>query len=224
MVSYGRFGIFIVEVFNLTLSMIIIDKILRCWIVNIRRGFLVELCMLASCALIASFSFEGGNLTEEYSLPWLLISLYFCLKYYNDIENSGTYCHPARYAVYYGFVSGFLALIRITNAALVGAIVFSITVVLLMKKEFKNVFENAIAYIAGIVLAFIPPCIFYFQKGLLYEMFSQVFLFGVNYSTEVSFWDKLINRGIGYGHVACWDYFLSSRYYFLLLERHIIGY
>lgn len=82
---------------------------------------------------------------------------------------------------------------RINNAALIGAILFTVSLSLIYKKQFKNLFLNAVAFLLGFVVSFTPMLAFYAYHGILQEMLSQVFLFGVCYSSEIGFAEKLYN-------------------------------
>lgn len=191
----GRTGAFIMQCVNLFFTLYLIDKI--CCInmkISIRKKdrYMFSLTCILACLYIMNFTFEGGNLTEEYSLPLLLCALYLMLKYMKSYDQCGMVIHPISYGFYYGFAFGVLALVRITNASLIGAIIFTVTVFLICSKEFKNLFFNGIAFVAGCIVAFLPICVFYAKENLLAEMLSQVFLFGIQYSAESSMVTKFV--------------------------------
>lgn len=204
LICYGRMGAFIIQWINLFLCLCIISRIFH---MMCREGVAVfpwELLGILGCLFIGTFTFNYGNYTEEYSLPWLLLSLYFALKYLKTSEQSGDYTHPLKLGFYHGFAFGVLALIRITNAAIIGAVILTISIGLLYKKEFKNLLYNGLAFILGCAAAFAPMCIFFACHGLLGEMLSQVFVFGVQYSAEVSFADKLLRFRKSYRRFLLW--------------------
>ena len=193
-ISYGRFGAFVMEWIFLTLSLTAADKIYCLTLKKKKASLLFEGILLLPVLAIACATFEGGNYTEEYSLPFLLVSLYLTLRYFQQAQVSGDTAHPPRYGLFYGFSFGVLALIRITNAAQIGAVLLTITIYLLKNKQIKNLLDNALAFIGGAGIAAAPMMIYYASRGLLSEMLSQVFLFGVQYSAEISFFGKL--RGL----------------------------
>lgn len=189
LICYGRTGAFLMQWVHLTACLWITDCIYRMMLK--KASFLLELLLMAPWLVVAAVTFEGGNLTEEYSLPWLLLAVYFALRYLRASGETGDWKHPVRIGFYYGFAFGFLALIRVTNAAMIGAVILTISVGLLTKKEFKNLIGNGVMFILGCAAAFAPMCVYYACHGLLGEMLSQVFGFGVQYSAEVGLAAKL---------------------------------
>jgi len=191
LLHYGRSGAFLPEVVNLALCLILIDLILSPKFEGNRYRWMIELSTMAFCAIIAAVTFGGGNLTEEYSLPLLLFTLLLCVKYAQRAEHTENYAHPLLYGFLYGVMTGILALIRVTNAAFIGAVVLSVGILLLCKKEFLNAVLNIVMFIGGLLAAFIPAFIYFLSKGLLGEMLRQVFGFGATYSANASFISKL---------------------------------
>lgn len=188
LICRGRTGAFIMQTLSLYASLWIAGTICRAGQKDSWGQLFMELLCLLPVLYIASFTFQGGNLTEELSMPLLMLSLFFALRHLR----SGKRKHSVWLGFFYGFVFGVLILLRITNAALIGAILLTISVELLAAKEFKNFFANGGTFIAGCITAFIPPCVFFAAHGLLGEMLYQVFVFGVCYSSESSFWEKLL--------------------------------
>ncbi|MBO4939051.1 MAG: hypothetical protein J6C98_08670 [Oscillospiraceae bacterium] len=191
LICYGRTGAFLMQWVHLTACLWIADGIFAMTLGRRRASFLWELALMIPWLAVAAVTFEGGNLTEEYSLPWLMLAVYFALRYLRASEASGDWKHQPWIGFYYGFVFGYLALIRVTNAALIGAVILTISAGLLVKKEFKNLFVNGLMFIFGCAAAFAPMCVYYAGQGLLEEMLSQVFGFGVRYSAEVGMAQKL---------------------------------
>ena len=193
----GKMGIFLIQWVNLLISMIIIDKIIRNHIPDIQSKsskaiWIMEAIGIAVCLMIAAVTFEQGNLTEEFSLPVLLVCLYLALCYFERYDKEKRYEHPLAYGFVYGAAFGFLALVRITNAALIGAILLSIVIELLIKRKYKNLIFNGFAFLLGVLVVAAPMFAYYAAHGLLTEMLEQVFLFGVQYSTEISLITKVV--------------------------------
>ena len=177
----GRISIFAFQCVNLFVSLVFVVKSLELFVENRLIRLLLVFPFLAQLALCLDF----GNLTEEYSLVPITFSLYCALKYFKRCDG-GEHIHKPAVAVGYGFAFGVVSLIRITNAALICAAVFSVLCVLLAKKEYRNILRNALAFIAGLAAACLPMLVFYATRGLLGEMLYQVFLFGFSYATEHS--------------------------------------
>lgn len=226
LICAGRTGAFLIQCINLFLSLWIMDAVFRMALGESRRAFLFELACTAACLAYGAGTFEYGNLTEEFSLPWLLLAVYFALRYLKQSEETGAFRHPAGIGFYYGFAFGVLALIRVTNAAMIGAIILTIALGLLVKKEIKNLLLNGGMFLLGCGAAFLPMGVYYASQGLLGEMLSQVFLFGVQYSAEISLVRKAYDLLSGMWayvliallpvmvlavyRVRCWRYWLLS--------------
>lgn len=187
LISDGRTGIFLLQWINLFLSMLILCRIFKLY--GLDKPWL-QLLILVPCAWVAAFTFEGGNLTEEFSLVPLLSCLWLCLRYFLGCGN-GEHCHCVWVGGWYGVCFGFLALVRITNAALICAIVLVICIELLKAKEYRNLLYNGLAFVAGVCLALLPMIIYYAANGLLRDMLYAVFVLGIKYSGEKTMLEHL---------------------------------
>ena len=196
-ICYGRTGAFIVQCINISFCLYIIGKTSDLFAKRLiwLHRFIAFLPVLA----VAAVNYEKGNLTEEYCLPAVLLSLYFCLKYFKGVEAGKGFKHPLLYSLFYGAATGFICFVRITNAATVGAILVVIFLFLLHKKEFKNAVLNLLMVITGFVATCAGPCIFFYSKNLLPEMLKQVFVFGATYSAEFTFMQKFQRSFSHYG-------------------------
>lgn len=196
-ICYGRTGAFIVQCINTSFCLYIIGKTSDLFAKRLiwLHRFIAFLPVLA----VAAVNYEKGNLTEEYCLPAVLLSLYFCLKYFKGVEAGKGYKHPLLYSLFYGAATGFICFIRITNAATVGAVLAVVFLFLLLKKEFKNAVLNLLMVITGFVATCAGPCIFFYSKNLLPEMLKQVFVFGITYSSEFTFMEKFQRSFSHYG-------------------------
>ncbi|MBQ7801868.1 MAG: hypothetical protein IJ375_06060 [Oscillospiraceae bacterium] len=201
----GRTGAFIMQCLNLILSLWITDGIFRLRLEGKKYAALWEALGILACLVYTGGTLEYGNLTEEFSLPWLLLAVYFALRYLKRAQAEGDYSHSPAVGFYYGFAFGVMALIRVTNAAVIGAVLLAIAPGLLVKKEYKNLLLNGLAFLLGCAGAFAPMCVYYAAQGLLGEMLEQVFLFGVQYSAEVSLAQKarsVLSEMTGYVIIA----------------------
>lgn len=193
----GRTGSFILQVVNLSACLWVMDSIYTTELKLFRLDSFKNLAKLFFIGFVpvlgvAAFTFERGNLTEELSLLFLLLSLKLMLRYFKGSASDKTSPHPLWYGFCYGAFFGVLALIRITNAAFLGAVVLTVSIELICSKQIKNLILNGLVFIAGALAAFAPMAVFFAAKGLLYEMLYQVFAFGFTYSSEFTFMQKLL--------------------------------
>jgi len=181
-ISYGRSGIFLVQCINLFITLALICEI--CRLCGIRSRSL-QLVMILPIIYILSFTFEGGNLTEEFSLVPLFSCLYICLKFFDASEKADMFRQKGIFwysGAWYGFCFGLLLMIRVTNAALICAMIFTVVVYLLKNRQPKQILICALMFIAGFVVSVLPAVLYYASKGLLKDMLEAVFVLGLRYS------------------------------------------
>ncbi len=196
LICYGRMGAFIIQTVNLTFCLFLMGKISDLFAKT--HIWLHRLGMFLLALIFFAATITDGNLTEEYCITPILLSLYFCLKYFKTAEEKNEYKHPLVYSLINGFSVGYISFIRITNAAGIGAVLLTVFLFLLVKKEIKNALLNLGVLMGGFAIASAIPCIIFYSKHMLREMIYQVFIFGFTYSTEVGFTEKLFDLFIKY--------------------------
>lgn len=175
---YGKGGVFLMQCLSMGVAIWFCRKTYARFFGG--KGIRKHLMVLLPLFVIMAVTMEGGNLTEEWSLPFLFGALYLALDFIKGQEQE----HNPGYAFVYGICFGILALIRITNAVMICAIVFTITVFLIIGRRWKNLLWNAIAFLGGIAAAFVPPLLYYGYFGEVKEMLYCTFVFGFIYGTE----------------------------------------
>lgn len=133
---------------------------------------------LCTC-LVLSQILESGNLTEEWSLPIIWLSLFLMTKYAVRADKEAE--HPPLYAFLYGFCFGLLALIRLNNAITICAGVCCIGTYLIQKRKWKNLLLNLLCGLLGIITAAAPVVIWYAKRSALSDMLYAVFLYNFKY-------------------------------------------
>ena len=195
--SYGRLGIFIIQWVNLFTVLVIMCKIMERF--NITGRYL-QFGLLLPLLFIAGFTFEGGNLTEEFSLIPLLSCLYLCLLYFDHCTDQTDFYEHRIYqviGVWFGICFGFLVLIRITNAALLGAMCLTILLNEIVSCKYNNLNCLFKYFLLGVFISVCPIILYFALQGLLREMLEAVFVLGVRYSAEKSFFHHIEEIVIG---------------------------
>lgn len=196
LISEGRFGTFCIQTINMTLTigiiLCIVNLLLKKKTVKKIQRFVIYICSVLFSLLIISFTFEGGNLTEEFSYPVMVLCLYLCLRYFDDQDRSPVSDHSLKIGFIYGMAFGFFAFVRIINAAFLGAVLLTIVIYLISKKNWKNILQNAVVFIAGVIVAMLPACIWALTQGILKDMIRQVFVLAFSYSTELNMADRFM--------------------------------
>lgn len=196
----GKIAIFIIECI---LGIVTITSLYyTCKLIYSKKNsfnlFSVSAVLLSGFAVFF-YTFTGGNLSEEYSLPFITVSLYFMTKYALNTENSSE--HPVWYAFLYGIAIAAVFFIRLNNAVTICAGVLVIFLYLLYKKQFKNLLLNLLFGFLGVAVVTLPIVIYFAYKGALYDMIYATFLYNFKYtnaSGSVSIFDRLPEYAVLY--------------------------
>ena len=147
----GDFYILLMQVFSLTVTLLIWDKMLALY--RDERGRLLGLGV--AMVLLLCF-YQDGDLTEEWCLPFASFPIWM---YFRSLKENRK-IWPAEWLAI-GLCFGCIAFIRLNNTSpFIGFIAF-VWIRLLMKKEFKSLFLGVLLFVLGtlIVSGF---CVFYF--------------------------------------------------------------
>lgn len=181
LIHFGRAGCLFLQALNMAAVLFLIDKI---HMVNEPPiGFFKRFLWLLPYLWVISLTIWGGNLTEEFSLPYVLICVYLVRRYLKEHNGED---HPPLWGAIYGACFGIIAFIRVTNAATICAVVLFILIILIGNKRFKNIFLNGIGFIGGAAVSVLPGILFCAKNGILKDMAEQVFAFGFTYANEGS--------------------------------------
>ena len=183
-------GLFLVQCLFLSISLLggyLIGKTLG----GISKGIVSSIIMLFFFSMII----DEGALVEEFNLPFLMISTYLIVRYFNQLNVDVK--HPPRFAFVHGITVASALCLRLTNCIAVCFFILSIVLFLLIKREFNNIIQNAVAFSLGFC-AFILPFILYFAAhGALYDLIYGTLLFNFQYASDVvqhsqEDWEKII--------------------------------
>lgn len=181
----GRTGIFAVQCLTGLTSLILIYRTVR--VLKPNEKYLSAktlLCVFVPAYTYFFYTFEQGNLTEEYSLPFICVSLFMFCKYAVNAQNAPA--HNPVCAMVYGISFASLALFRLNNAIAVCAGIFVIFCNLIYKKQFKNLFLNLAAGLAGIAVVAVPTALYFNSKSALNEMIYATFLHNFQIAANTS--------------------------------------
>ena len=171
----GRSGIFLLQCISGLITVCFLyftGKMLRpegkCkWIIDVAFIF-----VCAGCYMF--YTTEGGNLTEEYSLPFISCALYFFVRYAINAKDAPK--HPPVWATVYGLAFAVLSLLRLNNAITVVAGVFAILVYLIYRKQYINLLWNLLFGLVGILIVYIPIFMYFYLHSSLNEMIYATFI------------------------------------------------
>lgn len=174
----GRFGIFVLQIVSLSVSLIFWFKTAKL----IGNSLLSFVWVIVALCITGVF-FSGGNLSEEWNLPCIAISLYYSISYFvKDSEKQ----HPVKYSLVYGVCFGMSFFIRPNDAvAQIGGVMTGVTLWLLYKKEYKNAVYNAISFFSGFAIVAIPIIVWFAIRGALGDFYYGLLKFNSMYSEGI---------------------------------------
>ena len=153
-----RYGIFLMQIVNLTAACLIVYRLARFWL---RSG--------ASLAVVAAYLFvyvgtvQDGNMTEEWSQLFLLLPLYLSLRFLKSGASVSE--HPKWYSFVYGVCFGVLLMFRVTNAAPVGGLILAYIILFCREKKVGQLFLHAAIVLFGTALVVVPFCLYFLRVG-----------------------------------------------------------
>ena len=149
----NRTGIFLIQILFGTATVFGLYETAR---IRFRPAASLGIALYCLFCLVTWYG-DGGNMTEEYCLPFLSWSLYFVVRYGLDSERP----HPPLWAFFYGITFAVCLLTRLTNAICLCVWVLAIVLHLVLTKRWKNLFANAGAFLAGLILVVLPFVLYF---------------------------------------------------------------
>lgn len=171
-VAYWR-GIWVIELIALFATFMAMYKIARLKCIRITSFLLL---LFASSSLFKYF--EGGNLTEEYAMPFIAISIFIFTNYFlnNDISRMGL--------VICGISFGAVCLLRINMVPVWVVMCIGMLIVCIKRNEINNLFRYIGLFIIGICIVVIPIMLWLIKGDAFIPFIQDYWVFNRTYSTE----------------------------------------
>ena len=152
-----RYGIFLLEFISLFSSAVLLYKTAGLFVT---KGVSV-VCALMSMMLLTA-ALEGGNLAEEYALPFTVLAFYYIAKFLkNDFKLKKIEM------MIVGMCVAAIFLIRLNILAFLGCAVLGVIVILLREKQYKTLGNIFLFAFLGFVIFIAPFVIWLSVKGNL---------------------------------------------------------
>ena len=201
-------GVYVLEAAAMFFSMLFAYKTARLYI---SKPLALGMTFLFAATAVNSCSFYLGDSAEEFSLPFLMVLIYYTTYYFKNSDEN-----ELKWYVFLlnGFFSGCVMMIKFTVIGFWFGFMAAVSIhTLFVKKDVKSAFKNAFIFIAGMLIPLAAFSVYFFIKGGLKEFFEVYFGFNLFvYSSEKqSLIEKAMKMVIGIGS-AC----LENKIMFLL--------
>lgn len=165
-------GIWVIEIIFLTVTFYMLYKISRlsCGVVS------STIVCFTSISLLFEY-YEGGNLTEEYAMPFIAAGIYIFLDYFfnNFISKPRLICS--------GICCGIVLMLRPNMISVWIIFCASIFIIFLLKKSIKKLVSFIIFFLCGLAIVIVPLLIWLATKHDLYYFFNDYVVFNIQYSS-----------------------------------------
>lgn len=172
-------GIFFIQLISLYVTAIFTFK-------SLKLSYAILPSLLLTCFVVLSLSinYDGGNLVEEYLLPFISVSYYYLLKYTISTNQEKSYLFL--FCFWVGLSLAFSLFTRLTNALGVCASEFVICVALLYLRRYKILITGVLSTLLGFVVIVIPVIAYFYCNSALNEMWYGTFEYNLEYAASLS--------------------------------------
>lgn len=171
--SDGFLGIWIIEVLHMVFTVWFLFKISGLFSQDKVIRYISVIAVAVMCGMN---TYEGGNFTEEYALPWIAYALYVFLKYFKSFS------YRFVEIVWLGVGFAVVALLRVNMVTVWIAFMPLVLVRMLYKRENKELLNCTLAFFIGILLICIPTFIYMLWSGCLKDFYECYIQFNFGYS------------------------------------------
>ncbi|MBR5428874.1 MAG: hypothetical protein IK118_11035 [Clostridia bacterium] len=152
-----RYGIFLLEFVSLFSSVFLLYKTAALFVT---KGVSVVCALLSMMLLTATL--EGGNLAEEYALPFTILGFYYIAKF---LKNN--FMLKKYEMMLVGMCISAVFLLRMNILALLGCAVLGVIIILIINKQYKVLGNVFLFAFLGFALFIAPFVIYLLSKGVL---------------------------------------------------------
>lgn len=173
-IGFGNvLGVWFFEIINIFATAIIFYYIARLFTDSRIVRFLIVFVVLKVCAIRF---FEGGNLVEEYALPWISLSLYYVFKFFK------TKSYKNIHIVLIGVSFTVVFFLRVNMAGAWLPLVVAVIIWFVKNNRTKEIPKCIGLFCAGCAIAFAPILIYLLATGAFGYMVEYYFVFNFAYT------------------------------------------
>ncbi len=173
--SNSRVGINIIQIIFMFFSIVGIEKTISLML-NKRKGKGIYITLFLSLLILY---YDGGNLTEDYCLPFLIWSIYFAIRFITAKQYKN---HKKYYGIIYGITFALGIMTRITNALPLCAFLVGVAIIIAKKEGLKELFINAVVFGLGNAIILLPFSVYLLYHNSFYKMIYASFIYNIKYA------------------------------------------
>lgn len=202
-------GLWILELLNMFFASLAILKVSKLFSNRIIVNYTTLILVLFICG---SNCWEGGNLTEEYALPWILFSLYVFFKYFITKD------FKIYEIVFLGVAFIAVLMLRVNMIALWAIFIPLVLFVLIFDKKWNDLSRSIVGFLIGVLIGMIPFAIYLISTESIDGMIKYYIMFNLGYSGQVNSLSSRIDTAIWF--VSVLGYMSFVPLLFVLILRH----
>uniref|UniRef100_A0AB33JD86 Glycosyltransferase RgtA/B/C/D-like domain-containing protein n=1 Tax=Prevotella sp. GTC17260 TaxID=3236796 RepID=A0AB33JD86_9BACT len=178
----GKSALFWINVINLFLC-------LTCFYVFLRRR--LSAAWTIAGIFLSLFTYvvasEGGNQVSDYSLLLCTLSALVFYHWTEEWEKTDDASHPWHYAAIYGLFFSASLLSRLSNAVWLCLAMLIVAIMLVRQARWRNLGLNALGFILGFAVLFVPFSLYFAYHGAFGEMWYAMFTYNLEYASGTFF-------------------------------------
>ncbi len=176
-------GLFLVEIVFAWVKLWFVYKTAKLFTENDKK------CVLASMLFLAAatnfFSWNAGNLGEQFALAFWLISLYLMAAYMEGNRKSGKVLEHKPFVMFlHGVCACVVLFIQANLIAMWIPFGIGLALILFKEKYISNFFKNLAALFGGIAAAAVPVVVYGFVNRCIEDMYYVMFEINFMYSED----------------------------------------
>lgn len=181
-----RYGICILEFITLLSSLCLLYKTANLFISKEASAACAMVCMMTLTTI-----YEGGNLAEEYALPFTILGFYLIAKFFKNDSSLSRF-----EMVITGMCISAVFLIRLNILAYLGCAVLGVVIFLIKKKEYKKLGMVTLYAFAGFVIFLIPFIIYLASTGTLKACIDTAYLQILGQFSDITIFQRINNMNL----------------------------
>lgn len=179
----SRYGIVVIQIVCLSIVLWYTLKIASLASKSSLWGALTAIILL----IFYTRSYADGNSVQEYNLPFIAASTYYILKYITSYSPKKSQ-HAPKYAFLYGICICCCILTQATNAIMICAGVLTISIILIINKQYSNLLKNLAFGLLGMAIFFAPFGLYFAINGAFSEMLYSMMIYNAEYASHIGSW------------------------------------